>query len=279
MKKVILIGEVLWDIIDGSRHIGGAPVNCALNLASLGTESWIVSSVGEDEPGRAAINYLKTNGVKTDLIKMNPNEKTGVAQVIHDGEINSFVLSTPAAYDFPTLDKNDVVFEPDVIVFGTLASFRSKQTFQTIETAVHYFPKALKFLDVNLRAPFFDRETVEKLISVCDILKCNDEESQILSEMMFQKKLDIPSWGRQMIDRFGCKCVIVTCGAAGAVAIMGNGCYYSPGYKANVIDTVGAGDAFSAGFLNTYLSRQRIADALYDGCHQGSKCVSHTGAF
>lgn len=284
MKKILCVGEILWDIIGEEKYLGGAPLNVAANLSALGAESWILSALGKDELGRLALEKMASADINTGLVAVLDGVPTGTALVHPELDGNErFELPYPVAYDGLVLSSDAKIclseIKPQGIAFGTLAASRSETVRQTLKTVLECFPDALSFYDVNLRKNYFDREIVSFLASRSGVLKLNDGEVDILSPLLFGKTVSIEEFAWLVTERFGCKYVIVTKGKDGA-EIFYSGSHYSVcGIDTAVIDTVGAGDAFSAGAMLALIEGGSAMDALEAGNRCGAECVSHAGAF
>ena len=284
VKKVLCVGEILWDVIGGDKYLGGAPLNVAANISGLGAEAWVLSALGKDELGAAALEKARSAGIKTGLVSVLPEYPTGTA-VVHpelDGN-ERFELPYPVAYDGIALcgESKNLLSEisPDAIVFGTLGAYRSNTVRETIETVVNMFPDSLRLYDVNLRKNYFDRELVSRLASLSTVVKLNDGEAEILAPLLFGEDMDISGFANRDIETFGCEFVVVTMGDKGA-EMFGRGSFSRVcGIETEVADTVGAGDAFSAGVVMALLSGMSMAEALERGNRCGADCVSHPGAF
>ena len=285
MKRIVCFGEVLWDIIGEEKFLGGAPLNVAANLACMECEAMMFSCVGNDELGRAALARMDAAGVDSSLVTTAAGRPTGVA-VVHpelDGD-GRFDLPFPSAYDFigfsENAEKSLEQKRPDGIVFGSLAPFRSGTTKKSLMRLLELCSGALKFYDVNLRKNYFDRALVSELASACTVLKLNADEVGILSPMLFGQTLGAADFAARAAEKFGCRYVVVTKGGDGAEGFGPDGAHVevrTP--KADVVDTVGAGDAFSAGFFSALLRGETLKSALEMGNACGAVCVSHSGAF
>ena len=284
VKKVLCVGEILWDIIGKEKFFGGAPLNVAANLSALGVRPWVLSALGRDALGEQALKKMRLADIETELVEISDELSTGTA-IVHpelDGN-ERFELPYPVAYDGIVLSdgvkKRICEISPDGIVFGTLGAYRSETVRKTVETVLDMFPDALSLYDVNLRKTYFSRELVSSLASRSKIMKLNDGEVGILSPMLFEKNLSISDFAGGVIDTFGCDYVVVTKGENGAV-MFGKGSYSAvSGTRCDVVDTVGAGDAFSAGVLAALLNGVSVDGALKMGNRCGADCVSHAGAF
>ena len=284
VNRVLCVGEILWDIIGEEKYLGGAPLNVAANLAALGAEAWVLSALGKDELGRLALEKMASADINTGLVAVLDGVPTGTA-IVHpelDGN-ERFELPYPVAYDEIVLSEENGKLlgeiSPEGMVFGTLGAYRSEKVRKTLVDLLDRFPDAMSLYDVNLRKNYFDRELVSALCNRAKIVKLNDGEVEILSPLLFDRNLGISEFAKAVIETFGCRYVVVTKGEKGA-AIFGRDLNYSVcGIDTDVVDTVGAGDAFSAGVMFALLNGGSAEDALKKGNLCGAECVSHAGAF
>ena len=272
MTDVIAFGEILWDIIDGVPHIGGAPFNFAAHAARCGLKSAIVSAVGNDELGRRALDEATRLGVDVSMVGVNPQLPTGTVNVTLADGIPSYEIVRPVAWDEITgaagspLPAVDV---PRAFYFGTLAQ-RSPVSAATLGRMLKAYATSLVFFDVNLRQEFWSVELVEKGLPFADILKLNDEEMRLLR---FAPE--------SLFDRYPrLKIVVETRGANGCHVITRDGeMFDSPALPDGpVVDTVGAGDSFSAAFLAAILRGESPVAAAEAGNRLAGKVAARAGA-
>ncbi|HET6556810.1 MAG TPA: PfkB family carbohydrate kinase, partial [Prolixibacteraceae bacterium] len=136
----------------------------------------------------------------------------------------------------------------------------------------------VKLIDVNLRQPYDTREIVEQLILKSDIVKLNDEELGVFGQWYNKHKHDEESLVRWFAEAYNSKMVIVTKGDKGALLYSDGEFYEHPGFKVDAVDTVGAGDAFLAGFIAALLEGKTNEKALEFACAAGAIVASKTGA-
>ena len=233
--KLLSIGEILWDLFDGAAHLGGAPFNLAVHARRLGHDVRFVSAVGDDDLGRAALAEARRLGIATDSIATVAAPTGTVTVAVDAAGQPSFTIHRPAAYD--CIPARAVDFEPEWIAFGTLLQ-TTPAMHRLIMDLIEAHPRARRFYDVNLRPASHTPELVQTLLRVATAVKVNDAEAAAL--------------GYHSLEAFcrGWEAACVTRGAAGC-ALQVNGEYCEcPGYVVKVVDTVGAGDAFSAAFLH-----------------------------
>ena len=168
--KAVCFGEVLWDIFPTHKKIGGAPLNVALRLNSMGVTTTMVSRVGKDENGEDILAFLSSQEVTTDFIQVANEYKTGVVNVMINEKGNaSYDIAYPSAWDkIEKIERMDkLINEADVFVFGSLASRDevSRETlFSLLEKAKY------KVLDANLRAPYYTKEVIYSLMLKADFI-------------------------------------------------------------------------------------------------------------
>jgi fructokinase len=245
---VVGLGEVLWDMLPGGRQLGGASANFAYHAQTLGAEAWLVSAVGNDSPGTEILERLRAMQMKVDCIEINPIRPTGTVSVkiSPDGQPN-FTICEDVAWDY--LKQTDcartVLSQADAVCFGSLAQ-RGEVSRATIRSLVASTrPDAYRIFDVNLRQNFFSLEVLEASLRLANILKVNDEELPVLARL-FGLRSTIREQLAELAHRFDLKLAALTCGAEGSLFYSQGQYSEVKGVAAAVVDTVGAGDSFTA---------------------------------
>ncbi|MGD0089839.1 MAG: carbohydrate kinase [Planctomycetota bacterium] len=251
--SIISIGAVLWDIFDDARHIGGAPFNFSAHATRLGQRVWFVSAVGQDELGPVTLRHIRELGLDTRYIRTVAAAPTGTVRVfLKDGQ-PSYTIVRPAAYDFAALSGAELkelsAARPRWIYFGTLEQM-SRQVREQTRRILAANPQARTFYDINLRKDCWTPALVQELLGETDILKINAEEVQAVQEMLGAQPLPLKEFCAAYSRRFGWEAVCVTRGAEGCVLWMKGQYVERPGYRVQVADTVGSGDAFAAALLH-----------------------------
>lgn len=252
--NVISIGEVLWDIVGQEEHLGGATFNFSAHLSRLGHRVSFISSVGKDELGQKVIDWMSRLGLATDYLHTEKDHPTGTASVAlaSDGQ-PKFVLHRPAAYDFPELTASQcerLFSRPvDWIYFGTLHQIYP-QARQLTADLLDRASGARRFYDVNLRADGYTSELIQELMSRATIVKLNHEEVEAIARMFGSRHGSIEEFCRNYAALYKWDGVCVTRGSLGCALLMGGQYIEAPGYPVQVVDTVGAGDAFAAAFVH-----------------------------
>jgi fructokinase len=246
--KLVGIGEVLWDLLPGGRQMGGAPANFAYHACALGAEARVVSRVGRDEAGRELIRRLEQLGVPTYCVEEDPTAPTGTVtvEVAADGQ-PQFTIHEKVAWDHLSGEGAGrlAVAAADAVCFGTLAQ-RSQTSRRTIRALLKTMPAAsLRILDVNLRQHFYSRELIEESLALASVLKVNETELPRLAEM-FQLPGDERAQVAELARRFNLRVVAYTRGSRGSLLHAAGRWSEHPGVSTKVVDTVGAGDSFTA---------------------------------
>lgn len=254
--RIVSIGEVLWDVIGASEYLGGAPLNFAAHARKLGHEVYLVSGVGEDERGRRALEAIQRLGIAPDFVQIVGGRPTGTAEVELDpGGKPMFRIVRPAAYDFvrlsPELRQRIAQLQPDWIYFGTLFH-NSEQALASTLGLLDELPAARKIYDVNLREANWSLATVERLALRADVIKLSDSEAEFLDASLGAEGegASILHFSERWCDQYRCKTVCVTLGERGCAIFHDRVFTEAPARKINVVDTVGAGDAFAAAFVH-----------------------------
>lgn len=254
--RILSVGEILWDVIGPTEHLGGAPLNFAAHAQTLGHEVFPVSAVGDDERGHRALELIRRRGISTEFIRVLPDQPTGTAQVELDLDGKpTFRIVRPVAYDFVELSTADIQaltrLDPQWIYVGTLFHTSSAALGSTLRLLEH-LPSAQRFYDINLRDENWNLTAVEQLSSHSTVVKLNDWEAQCLDATfdMEGEHESIASFARRWADRFAVEIMCVTSGERGCSILKSGQLTQVPGFRVDIIDTVGAGDAFAAGFVH-----------------------------
>jgi fructokinase len=275
--QVVCFGEVLWDILPSGSVPGGAPMNVAYHLHKQQKNPALITRVGLDDEGKKLINLFSDYGVCTDYFQVDYGHDTGKVfaepnehhEVVYD-------IVNPSAWDFIAWEDGftDLVSNADFFVFGSLASrnIQSKTTLLKLIEAAKY-----KMLDINLRAPHFNRRIVEELLGKADFLKINLAELELITGW-FSKYTSIEDRVKSITDKFSILNIVVTMGGDGAMLFLNDHVYKHNGYKVQVVDTVGSGDAFLAGLITKLLDKASPEAALDFASGIGAFVATQTGA-
>lgn len=251
--RVVVVGEVLWDLFEHSRRLGGAPLNFGVHARRLGHPVTLISGVGADEPGDQAASMIDALDLDTRFLQTTSRFPTGTAQVqIGQGGATHFTIARPAAYDDVDLSAHDLELlarcAAGWLYFGTL--FASNDTGKSIlQRILGALRGTTRFYDLNLRPGFDSPELVRELLQSADVVKFNEEEVRRVHEFS-GLPLNIEAFCREGSTRYGWRAVGVTLGARGCAVLAHEHYVEAAVHPVDVVDTVGAGDAFAAAFMH-----------------------------
>ncbi len=255
-KKVVGLGEVLWDLLPERTCLGGAPANFAYITTLMGDHGIVASRVGEDSRGLEALRRMEELGLDIDHVQTDRERPTGTVKVELDGKgIARFDIAHPVAWDSFEWNLNwqHLAEKADAVCFGSLA----QRTDASRGTIRHFLratsPGTVKVFDVNLRQSYYSQEVLAESMGLADIVKLNDEELPIIMRLgEFPHKDELLS-ARVLLNTYDLKLVCITRGGNGSLLVQGGDTSEHPGFRVRVADTVGSGDAFTAGLLHEYL--------------------------
>jgi len=284
---ILGLGELLWDVLPEGSRLGGAPSNFAVMAGRLGDHAAILSRIGRDELGRQAVDVLDPLPVDSSHLQVDSNHATGRVTVTLESGQPRFTIHEPAAWDFLELTDQWVSLaeRADAICFGSLAQrcLESRQTIQTL--AAQTSSKCVRLFDVNLRPPFYSGEVMQESLELATVMKMNDAEAPLVLRL-----LGLPAAGgspseqlrlgaERLLNEFPTlSMVAVTRGGQGSLLVTREQWHQHPGFPVKVVDTIGAGDAFTAA-LTHYLLRGADLETLNEaGNLWGSWVASQSGA-
>ena len=279
--RILGIGELLWDLFPGGPRLGGAPFNVTANLRRLGHDAAFVTAVGDDALGREALRTVEGLGVEATFISVALDLPTGTVAVEPDPTAgHRFVIRSPAAYesigDGEALLARVAAWRPDALVFGTLAQRFAGARALTGHAATGLRPRH-RLYDLNLREGTWTDALVLDLLGLATVVKANDDEAHVLASLL-GCDASPAALGAALADRFGTEAVCVTRGRDGAALVAGGQLTEVDGIPVEVVDTVGAGDAFAAGLLHGVLDGRAPAQALAFANRLGALVASRPGA-
>jgi fructokinase len=291
---VVGLGELLWDELPKGRRLGGAPANFAVMASRLGVHGIIASRLGEDERGDAALGLLATLPVDSRFLQSDPQRASGsVSVTVADGQ-PEYEIRAPVAWDALELTPAwlELAGRADAVCWGTLAQrdARSEETIHGFLTATR--AECLRVFDVNLRAPFFTAEAVVRSLARATLLKLNDGEMPQLLALAslpaateYRPEDDAARAGALTTDARrvlavnpGIELVAITLGEHGSLLVARDAAMRHRGIETKVVDTVGAGDAFTAALAVHRLMGKSLAVQSEAANRWGSWVAGQTGA-
>jgi fructokinase len=252
--SVIGIGEILWDLLPEGKQLGGAPANFAFHARQMGLNAGIISAVGNDILGREILRIIHEKDLM-DLIQTNGNPTGTVSVTLDASGIPDYVIHEEVAWDFikTAPEALDFAAKADAICFGSLAQ-RSETSRRSIREILAAAPAGvIRVLDINFRQHFYDLELIQESLNFASILKINDEELALFSEMMNMEgnEFDVIS---QILDAWPLEYLALTKGDRGSWLFSQQNSSYIETPKVKVVDTVGAGDSFTAAMTAGFLT-------------------------
>ena len=273
--QIAAFGEILWDMLPSGKQLGGAPGNFAYHSHVLDSDVMVISQVGNDVLGREITAELNKRNIPVDFIGIDLERPTGTVEVELDRMGHpAYQIIEDVAWDGIKPSRAAFLYatEVDAICFGSLA-MRGEENRVSFASLINGVPsRALRVLDLNLREPFYTEKTLRSLLSVCNVLKLNDDELIVLAGILnkeFRPETFFDEGGAEtvtlssgarafidsLIDYYSLKYCILTCGAKGSFLLDGSGILSRlESTPVKVASTVGAGDAFTAVCVNGFLN-------------------------
>lgn len=285
---IVGLGEVLWDMVPGpggsvGPRLGGAPANFAVACGRLGARAVVASAVGQDKLGGDTLEALSGNGVATEVVQRNGLPTSQVTVALDAAGHASYTIVQPVAWDALawTREWEHLAQEAEAVCFGTLAQ-RSPQSRDTVRRlVVETRPEAARVFDVNLRKPFWDDEVLDWGMRHATILKLNEDELPLVLRAVGQTNASgDEATGARKLLHLGprLKLVCVTLGGRGCLLTTHDGQTHHPGYPAKVVDTIGAGDAFTAAMVTYWMKERPLGGIAAAANRLGSYVASQSGA-
>ena len=239
----VIFGEVLFDCFpDGNSVLGGAPFNVAWHLQAFGLSPLMISRVGDDDPGKKVKSLMLGWNMNTMGLQLDPEHPTGNVDITFDNGEPRYTIVEHRAYDYIDATLLPTVAEGSMLYHGSLA-LRNQNSRQALSKLKQHHTGSI-FMDVNLRDPWWQKVFVLNQADDADWVKLNEDE---LAQLGCGAG-DIRSQAHKFIEKHRLKGLVVTLGAKGAIALTDNGEFAEamPSHKLEVVDTVGAGDAFTS---------------------------------
>ena len=274
-QSPLIFGEVLFDCFpDGREKLGGAPFNVAWNLQAFGMSPLLISRVGNDDLGRRIKEKMKSWDMDSCYLQVDPSSPTGTVRIdLTNGEPRFTILSDQA-YDYiaplNVNQKHEMLF----LYHGTLA-LRNDVSRNTLSLLKHEYQCPV-FVDVNLRPPWWNTDDVLTLLEDATWLKLNETELDLL----FPGKVNMEECCRQLLERFQLEAVFITLGEKGGVALNRDNIFSAtvPQENIAIMDTVGAGDAFSSVLLLGLMHGWPLTTSMQRSQEFASAVVGQRGA-
>jgi fructokinase len=279
--NVVSIGAVVWDVIGDKAYIGGAPFNVAVHLHRLGENVSILTRLGRDAWGEKTLEVLRKERISDRFVQWDDGLPTGTANV-------TFSSTGEPIYDLPLSSYDNLqvnlemcekiwAFHPDCLYFGTIEQ-RYEITREAMKLLLNHTQARYVFFDVNIRMNFEDESTLKRGLEKSNILKVNEDEYRLLSQMLFHSDLDMQCFSSEISQTFGLEIVIITLGAEGCAVFCDGKFHHVSCEPVACKDSIGAGDGFTAGFLHALAKGCSPVQAAICGNFLGGYVAEHHGA-
>lgn len=258
---MICFGEIIWDCLPKGRVLGGAQLNMAVQMHNLGLKPTLVTAVGRDALGDEMISSVKKLGVNvTSLAQIEKYPTSRVEITLDDEGRASYDIKMPVAWDAIPITENHLkIAKEEGVIFGSMAQRMNDDSFKNLDRLIEV--SSLNFFDANFRLPFTSKKLLIKYLPITNIFKVNDEELPILMEWL-GVELDEDAALSYLGSEYSIDHIILTKGASGSKIWSESKVYRHDGYKVQVDDTVGCGDAFTAGFVHGLNNQMKIAETI-----------------
>jgi len=280
-KKVVAFGEVVWDILPNGKILGGTPSNMVFRCNSFSEQGFLLSRVGDDELGNEALEKLKELGISDDNVQLDTEFPTGTVHITLDNNYDPRYVVTPdVAFDHIEFSAEalKLVREADCLFYGLLPQ-RFGISKNTLRELIKESPDSLHFFDLKLFEHFFNVSVVENLLGSSNIVRIKEKEIPFLSRELGLNTENLNVFSARLSQKYKIDLILITRGQNGVFAFhQKSGAFFDPGYKIEIIDNIGSGMAFSAGFLHYYLNGKTIQQALDFGNAAGALNTTKRGA-
>lgn len=257
--QLAVFGEALFDSFDDGQQIpGGAPLNVAWHLHALGDAPVLITRVGNDVLGRKLRLMMLQAGMADSAVQEDREHGTGEVAVRMDHGEPQYTIRENAAWDFIDHAALPALAEGAVLYHGTLALRNGKSRNALLHMLER--PDISVYLDINLRAPWWNMESAFTWMERARWLKLNQHEMAGLGFASDDIRTDMAT----MQTRFHLEQLIVTLGARGAIVLCADGRFVQrPAPESGqFVDSVGAGDAFSAMYIHGLRAGWPVAETL-----------------
>ena len=283
MNPIVGIGEILWDVYpDGRKVAGGAPFNFAFHCHQLGHDSVIVSRVGADDLGHELRDRVRALGLSDEYIQTDPDHPTGTVQVALDAnKVPTYTITENVAWDYIGWDESleSLAKTCRAICFGTLAW---RNNYEPLDRLISVHRQSVKhpcvIFDINIRQHYYQAGILDHGAERCTMLKMSEEDHHELVSHYHARPTDPFEMARCLAEDPKEKyTVVLSRGSDGCVIEAPGGRFTEPGVSAKVVDTVGAGDAFTAAMVCLHLEGRALRECAKFATHYAARVCEYPG--
>ena len=278
--KVIAIGEIVWDMLPSGKQLGGAPINFAFFSKELGAEAYAITAVGNDALGDETLAVASATGVNLEYLQRNSLPTSRVLISLDDEGIPQYEIVRDVAWDALECPETilDLLKDASVICWGSLAQRSPKSRKSVLDMLAAAPDECVKVFDINIRQHYYSREVIETSLGYADILKLNEDELPLVASLLglSGQERDIV---RQLIEKYALKYLVYTHGADFSEVYSATREYsHVPTPKVRVVDTVGAGDSFTAVFVTSILQGLSMKESHAKAVEVSALVCTQSGA-
>ncbi len=281
MQRPVIIGEVLFDCLPTGDVLGGAHFNVAWHLKGLGFEPLLIGRIGDDALGKIVLDKMHTWNLETRGMQIDHERPTTTTEVTLINGQASYGIPMGKAFDFIDADAALKALGDDeisILYFGTLAS-RHPVSLAALQALLKKNQHGKCFVDLNLRAPWWNAQQNAEFLALADWVKLTDEELTHVCHLKNPAIEDLHKAASQLQREYKLESVFITRGEYGAFVVNDKGLFDAHAPKVlNLVDTIGAGDTFTATAIAGKLLGWSDADIIERACKLAAKVCEQSGA-
>jgi len=279
--RIVGIGELTWDVYPEGKYVGGSAANVVFHARQLGDQGILISRVGADADGKALVDKLQTLKIATDFIQVDPAINTGVVHITVDEQGNpQYRCSRNTAFDYLQLTEHitEISASADAVYFSLIAQ-RHPVARKTIHAFLEMASTAFKIFDLNIRkwTPEID-DIIQRSLTLANALKANEAEIRLLQQAWGHSQNELIEFITKIIKDFQLRLVTVTLGENGCLIANEQESITVATTIKSVLDTTGAGDAFTAAVIHQYLRQASLLEIAELGNQIAGIVAQHKGA-
>ena len=275
---IVGIGELLWDRLPTGNRIGGAPANVVYHASNLGAEGYVISAVGKDKLGSDILDEISNTNLHSCIEQVD--YPTGSVHVSLSGGMPEYNIVEQVAWDYIPLTDSalTLVKRADAVCYGSLCS-RNEVSHDTIMTLLkHTNPSSFRLFDVNIRNSYYSKELLIELITYANILKINKDEATLIKSMM-DADISDDELCHIFLEKYNLKYLIFTDGGISSTIYSQTEKSTISTPRVNIVDTIGAGDAFAGAFLYGALTGLTLEESHKLAVNIAAFVCSQSGAW
>ncbi len=273
MNKILVFGELLYDVYDDIAVIGGAPFNYSVQLSRLISKEddlKFITALGKDDFSKEAIKFIENENIDSSLIQILDNYETGKATVfMNEDKVPDYIIHENVAWDNIEYnsDIENILKEKYDLFYFNILSCRSEKSYNTLKNIFKNIDSKYKVCDVTFRKNYYTKEKIKEALDFINILKINEDELLTIKNLFYPSlKIDLKNYNeillRNLNKDFNIDYIFLTLGKEGAALFYNNEYLFNRPNKVEVVDTVGAGDSFCAALSYAILKKANIYKTL-----------------